>query len=191
MSRQTWFTFFLGVILTVGLPAGADDDPIELRSMMNDRMNPLDPGMKKAAVLFFVSPFCPTSNNFAPAMNAIAADFEKDFAFRIIHSDLTVPEEVIPQHASLMEFTVPVLVDTEQKVAKKFGAKITPEVVVVGKDGKTLYQGRINDLYLSPTKRQREVTKTDLRDALAAIREGKPVPVARTEPMGCKISGLE
>ena len=83
------------------------------------------------------------------------------------------------------------LLDAEQKVAKKFGAKITPEVVVVGKEGNVLYQGRINDLYLSPTKRQREVTKTDLRDALAAIREGKPVDVARTEAMGCKISGLE
>jgi len=54
-------------------------------------------------------------------------------------------------------------------------------------DGKTLYQGRINDLYLGPTKRQREVKTHDLRDALTAIREGKPVANPRTEAMGCGI----
>ena len=91
--------------------------------------------------------------------------------------------------------------DVAAKVAARLKAKgvvnfgergdITPEVVVLGPDGKTLYQGRINNLYLGPTKKQRKATTKDLRDALDAIVEGKPVTTAKTEPVGCKISGLK
>ncbi len=187
------FLLLLLVSLSLSSPPAVvaeEEGALVLRSIMDQRVDALDPEAKKAAVLFFVSPFCPTSNTLAPEMNAIASDFEGDFAFRVVHSDTTVPTEVIPQHASLMGFTVPVLVDGEQKVARKLGVRITPEVVVVGKDGTTLYQGRINDLYLGPTKRQREATTADLRDALKAIKAGKPVAIARTEAMGCEISGL-
>ena len=188
---MNWRTSLFCLAIFLGSFSANADESFTLKRILGEPVAALDPGEKKAAVLFFVSPFCPTSNTFAPEMNAIAADFADDFAFRVVHSDTTVPAEVIPQHASLMEFTMPVLIDAEQKVAKKLGAKITPEVVVVGKDGETLYQGRINDLYLGPTKRQREATTADLRDALEAIKDGKPVAVAKTEAMGCKISGLE
>ena len=173
-----------------GAALAAVDAPIALPDLEGKPVAALDAGEGKAAVIFFVSPYCPTSNTFGPEMNAIVKDFGADFVFRFVHSDTTVPTEVILQHASLMGFTVPVLIDGEQKVARKLGARITPEVVVVGKDGKTLYQGRINDLYLGPTKRQREATTADLRDALEAIKAGKPVAIARTEAMGCEISGL-
>ena len=91
----------------------------------------------------------------------------------------------------MMGFESPVLDDTAQVVAKKLGAKITPEVIVLDPAGTLLYQGRINDLYLGPTKRQREVKVHDLRDALAAIKAGVPVATPRTEAVGCKITGVE
>ena len=147
----------------------------------------LDAAGKKAVVIFFVSPYCPTSNTFGPEMNAIVKDFGKDFAFRFVHSDTTVTEADRKQHATMMEFTEPVLTDTAQKLAKQLGAKTTPEVAVVTPDGKTVYQGRINDLYLGPTKRQREIKTHDLRDALTAVRDGKPVANPKTEAMGCGI----
>lgn len=142
---------------------------------------------KKAAVIFFISPYCPTSNTFGPEMNAIAKDFAADFVFRFVHSDTTVTEADRKLHAGMMEFTAPVLNDEGQSLAKRLGARTTPEVVVIGPDGKPLYQGRINDLYLGPTKRQREVKTHDLRDALTAIREGRAVATPRTEAMGCGI----
>ncbi len=150
-------------------------------------VDPLDAGDKKAVVLFFVSPYCPTSNTFGPEMNAIVTDCAADFAFRFVHSDPTVTAADRKQHATLMEFAAPVLDDSKQFLAKRLGAKITPEVVVLSPGGEILYQGRINDLYLGPTKRQREVKTHDLRDALAAIRAGRPVAIPRTEAMGCGI----
>lgn len=165
----------------------ATGSPLTLPDLGGKPVAPLDAGEKKAAVIFFVSPYCPTSNTFGPEMNAIVKEFGPDFVFRFVHSDTTVTEADRKQHATMMEFTAPVLTDAKQVLAKQLGAKTTPEVVVVAPDGKPLYQGRINDLYLGPTKRQREIKNHDLRDALAAIRAGKPVAVPRTEAMGCGI----
>jgi len=160
---------------------------LALPNLAGSEVVPLDVEGKLGAVIFFVSPYCPTSNNFCEEMNAIVKDFGDHFVFRFVHSDNTVTEADVKQHAAMMEFTSPVLSDKDQLLAKRLGARTTPEVVVVGPDGATLYQGRINDLYLGPTKRQREVKTHDLRDALAAIREGRAIANPRTEAMGCGI----
>lgn len=162
-------------------------DAVTLPDLLGKGVDALSSEGKKGAVIFFISPYCPTSNTFVPEMNAIAKDFGADFVFRFVHSDTTVTPADREQHAKMMEFTAPVLTDVTQSLARKLGAKTTPEVAVVSSGGKTLYQGRINDLYLGPTKRQREVKNHDLRDALTAIREGREVATPRTEAMGCSI----
>jgi thiol-disulfide isomerase/thioredoxin len=150
------------------------------------------PADKKGAVLCFVSPYCPTSNTFVPELNRIVADYGDKFAFYFVHADPDVKLTDVLQHTEMNEIKATVLIDKEQKLEKLTQAKITPEVAVLGPDGKTtLYQGRVNDLYLGPTKRQRQATTKDLRDALDAIKEGKPVTHAKTEAMGCKISGMK
>ncbi len=168
-------------------PLAAADGALTLPDLQGKPVAALDSHGKKAAVIFFISPYCPTSNTFGPEMNAIAKEFGDDFFFCFVHSDTSVTEADRKQHATMMEITAPVLTDAAQLLAKRLGAKITPEVVVVAPDGKTLYQGRINDLYLGPTKRQREIKTHDLRDALTALREGKPVATPRTEAKGCGI----
>ncbi len=187
LSLLPLFLLFTAAV-TIGQDAAA---PISLNGLDGKPVVVLDAGEKKAVVLFFVSPYCPTSNNFGPEMKAIEGDFADDFAFRYIHSDSSVKAADILQHASMMGFENPVLDDTSQVLAKKLGAKITPEVIVIDPAGTVLYQGRINDLYLGPTKRQREVKVNDLRDILSAIKAGTPVTTPRTEAVGCKITGVE
>ena len=149
------------------------------------------PAGKKAVVLFFVSPYCPTANNFMPEINRIAADYGGAFSFHLVHADADVKQADVLQHTAMHEVMFPVLLDKEQLLAKRTGTTITPEAVVLAADGATLYQGRINDLYLTRTKKQRQPTTKDLRDALDAIQQGKPVAVPKTEAMGCNITGLK
>jgi len=84
-----------------------------------------------------------------------------------------------------------ILLDKEQRLAKRVEARKTPEAAVLAPDGKVLYQGRINDLYLGPTKKQKKATTQELRDALDAIQASKPVATARTEAVGCAITGMK
>ena len=62
---------------------------------------------------------------------------------------------------------------------------------MAGPDGKILYQGRINDLYLTPTRRQRAPTTKDLREALDAIKAGKAPSAVSSPAVGCRITGVE
>jgi hypothetical protein len=86
------------------------------------------------------------------------------------------------------------LLDPAHLVVAAVGASISPEAALIrfNADGgfDLLYRGRINDLYLGPTKRQRAATTNDLRNALDAILSAKPVPSPQHEAQGCKISGL-
>lgn len=145
---------------------------------------------KEPAVLFFVSPFCPTTKSFMTEINQIASDYADKVRFYLVHSDPDVTPEVALQHAEMSAVKMTVLLDSEQKLARHAGARITPEVVVYSPQAELLYRGRINDLYLGPTKRQRAATTRDLRDALEAIFSGQPVPEPQHEAQGCKISGL-
>lgn len=180
------------LLLTASLVAA--DPTLELPALDGQKHTPLMvKGEKKASVLFFVSPFCSTTKSFMKEINAIAADYGDKATVYLVHSDPEITKEVAMEHAVLSEVkdTTTVLLDKEQALARQVQAKITPEAVVIDADGKTLYKGRINDLYLGPTKRQRAATTQDLRDALDAIITGKPVPEPQHEAQGCKIGGMK
>jgi len=87
-----------------------------------------------------------------------------------------------------MEIKAPVLLDAAQRLAKLTKAKTTPEAVVLATNGDTLYQGRINDLYATQTKKLKEPKTHDLRLALDAILAGKPVANPAAKATGCSIS---
>jgi thiol-disulfide isomerase/thioredoxin len=163
---------------------------LELPATDGKTYDPAGAGDKKAVVLFFVSPFCSTTRPFIKEINQIAADYGDRVVVYLVHSDSEITKEVALEHAILNDVKATVLIDKQQTLAKQVQAKITPEAVVLSPKAETLYKGRINDLYLGPTKRQRAATTQDLRDALDAILAGKPVPTPQHEAQGCKIGGL-
>jgi hypothetical protein len=81
-----------------------------------------------------------------------------------------------------------VLLDPKQLLAKQTKAGTTPEAVVVGANGDTLYQGRINDLYVTQTRKLKEPKTHDLRAALDALAAGRPVAMSMTKAIGCSIT---
>ncbi len=180
----------LAALLALAATLHAGEPPEKWPAADGKEYTPCSAGDKKAVVFCFVSPYCPTSSSYIPEMNKIAADYAAKVAFYFVHSDPDQKLTDILQHTEMMAIKVPVLLDKDQRLAKQMQAHITPEVVVRAPTGNILYQGRINDLYLGPTKKQRKATTKDLRDALDAIQDNKPVPNAKTDAVGCKISGL-
>ena len=67
------------------------------------------------------------------------------------------------------------------------GATKSPEVVVVGRDGKVEYQGRIDDLHQGFGKKRATVTREDLRIALNELDSGNRVSIPKTDAVGCSI----
>ena len=78
------------------------------------------------------------------------------------------------------------LVDADGKVGRSYGARSTPQMVVIAPDGKVAYAGAIDDKPGSDAEELKSA-RNHVRDALAALEAGKPVDPATTVPYGCTI----
>lgn len=79
-----------------------------------------------------------------------------------------------------------VLLDEEGKVGKLYGAKTTPTMVIIHKDGIVAYSGAIDDTP-SPDPADIKTAKNYVREALNALMEGKMVETASTTSYGCAV----
>lgn len=76
--------------------------------------------------------------------------------------------------------------DQDGKVGKSYGAKTTPQIFVINAEGTLVYNGGIDSI--------RSTNEADIKKAenyataaLAAVKAGKPVEKANTEPYGCSV----
>jgi peroxiredoxin len=142
----------------------------------------------KAAVLFFITNDCPITNSYMPEINRIVASYEaREIAFYAVYTDPTVSLAAIRKHARAYGLRMRLVPDTKHELVHSVGATVTPEVAVMERGGKVVYLGRIDDLYVDLGKRRAAPTRRYLRDALDAVLNGKPVAVAKIDPVGCFI----
>ena len=73
--------------------------------------------------------------------------------------------------------------DSTQEVATAWGAQRTPEFFLLDADGVVTYHGRMDDNPRDPTK----VTKSELKDAIEAMLEGKTPVIQSTDSIGCSV----
>ena len=79
-----------------------------------------------------------------------------------------------------------VLLDPKQKVARAFGATVTPHMYIIKPDGTLAYAGGIDD---KPTSRPADIkdAKNFVDEALAELKAGKPVSSPATRAYGCTV----
>jgi len=87
---------------------------------------------------------------------------------------------------SRWEIDFPYLADADQSLARALGAVCTPEFFLYGPGGTLVYHGRLDDHWQDEAR----VTRQDLREAILAMVEGRPVPAEQHPSMGCSIKWL-
>lgn len=92
-------------------------------------------------------------------------------------------KKTMQQFAQEKELNFPYLRDSNQDVAKSFGAKVIPTVYLLDRDGVIRYQGRIDDCAESPE----QVSHHYLQDSVAAILSGATIAKDYIEPIGTEI----
>jgi len=88
------------------------------------------------------------------------------------------------------KYNIPFILKKEffQTKTKKFGATITPEVVVYNESKEEIiYKGRISNAYASLGKRRRVITQQELKTVLEDLKNNVTPTVQNTEPIGCFI----
>jgi mono/diheme cytochrome c family protein len=183
-------TFILALAICASGVSAAES--IRLRDINGAEVAPLDNHDKKATVVIFITNDCPIANGYAPEIKRICSEFSaKGAAFYLVHVDASLTSAEAKKHASDFGYDCPVLLDPTHALVKALDAKVTPEAFVLSDSGKLLYHGRIDDKYIDFGKSRPEATTHDLRAALQAVLDGKPVAQAETKAIGCFIGPAE
>jgi peroxiredoxin len=151
-------------------------------------------GRGRIVVLAFVGLDCPLAVLYTPRL----VEMERAYAPRGVifwGVDSNRQDGVTEVAAQARKYGVrfPILKDLRQKVANRVGATRTPEVIVVDRERKIRYRGRIDDQFGFLPNNPRESyrlpkpRRTDLAIALDELLAGKPVTQAETIAAGCLI----
>jgi peroxiredoxin len=78
------------------------------------------------------------------------------------------------------------IVDPEGTIGRLYGAKSTPTMAVIDKDGTLVYLGAIDD---KPTANQSDIpiAQNYVRAALVSLKTGTPIAVTSTQAYGCSV----
>jgi len=78
------------------------------------------------------------------------------------------------------------LLDPESKVARSYGAKNTPDMIVINPEGRIVYEGAIDS---RPTPNPSDIPSSTnyVKAALDESLAGKPVSNPTTKPYGCSV----
>jgi peroxiredoxin len=88
--------------------------------------------------------------------------------------------------AAAAGYTFPYLFDETQDVAKLFRAACTPDLFLFDANRRLVYRGRFDESRPRTTPPM-PVTGRDLRQAVEALLEGRPVPADQRNSVGCNI----
>ena len=148
-------------------------------------------GGERAAAVIFITTDCPIANRYAPELERLRADFEgKGVKLTLAHVDPELSDDEARAHAAQFALKAAVVVDRKHVLVRASGATVTPEAVVVDPAGHIRYRGRIDDWFTDFGKSRRKPSQHDLRDALQAVLEGRPVKNPQTKAVGCLMPKL-
>jgi peroxiredoxin len=157
----------------------------------------------KILVVIFTCNHCPTAQAYEDRIIQLTKDYsQKGVAVAAImpndptsirldelgYTDMGDSFDEMKMRAKEKHFNFPYLYDGDkEEVSKKYGPIATPHAFIFDKERKLCFSGRIDDVE-KPTKTPHSL---DTRNAIEALLNNKPVPVATTKVFGCSIKWAE
>ncbi len=149
---------------------------------------PFESKQSLGVALIFVSNTCPIANTFQPTLQELGAKWqERGIPFYLVYSSDRLSAGDIRTHVKDFKIQVPAIPDRSQKLARLTEAKVTPEAIVIDREGRIRYRGLINNLYAGYGKKRVRATQHFLNDACESVANGTVVKVPSTKPLGCFI----
>lgn len=148
----------------------------------------LEAASYSATVVVFTCNPCPWALGWHHRIQQAGRDYS-DRDVRLLHINSNDPAvspkdslEASRERVARGDFDGPYLVDENQRVARAWGARHTPDVFILDNAGIVVYHGAPD------ASVDREELDADwLRAGIDAALAGKPAKIAETEPVGCTI----
>ena len=149
---------------------------------------------KKALLVMFICRHCPYVKHVQKELSKIGKDYQdKDIGIVAISSNdpIAYPEdgpESLKEQAKELEFTFLYCFDETQEVARAYTAVCTPDFFLFDQERKLVYRGQLDE---SKPGSNIPVTGKDLRDAIDALLEDRPINQDQKPSIGCSIKWKE
>lgn len=176
------------------LPLGTLAPKFELTNTINGKIVKSKDYYGMPLLVMFICNHCPYVIHIRDSFNKFSLEYMKrGIAIVAINANST---ETHPQDGPLemrqlgldYGWRFPYLFDESQEVAKAYKAACTPDFFLFDADHLLVYRGQYDD---SRPKKNEPVTGKDLREALNALLEGKPISTNQKPSMGCNIKWKE
>jgi peroxiredoxin len=145
---------------------------------------------KKALLVMFICRHCPYVKHVQAELARIGQDYAgKDIGIVAINSNdaAAYPDDAPDRMKAMAEelgFTFPYCFDETQQVAKAYTAACTPDFFLFDADRVLVYRGQMDG---SRPGNDVPVTGEDLRAAIEAVLDNKPVNPVQRPSLGCNI----
>ena len=141
---------------------------------------------KSLKVYVFLAEECPISIYMVQPLRKVAGQFNAQADFYAVFTKRNsnpVSSARFVERYGLEGFSR--ITDNEQKLARKLGGSVTPEVVVTDAEDRVLYRGRISNAYAAPGKMKHGSRVNELEKATGPDRKrtAGPHPLAK----GCRL----
>ena len=145
---------------------------------------------KKATVVMFICNHCPFVIHVNPELVQLANDYkDQGVSFIAISSNdiENYPQdgpELMKSHAKTNHYPFPYLFDESQDVARSYDAACTPDFYIFNTENTLVYRGQLDD---SRPNNGIELTGTDMRNAIDALLNNRPIASTQKPSIGCNI----
>lgn len=102
------------------------------------------------------------------------------------HQDYKTPKDMAAWNSQMKAQTSLATLDPNGATGRAFGAKTTPQMVIINPQGTVVYNGAIDSIRSASQADISKATNYVLK-AMAEIKAGKPVSEPETTPYGCSI----
>ena len=172
------------------LPLGTEAEDFSLTNIDGRTLSFADVAGERGTVLMFICNHCPFVKHVANELAAIGYEYmPKGVGMVAINSNDVAahpadsPEQMIHE-SEQRGYSFPYLFDETQEVAKTYGAACTPDFYLFDGNHKLVYRGQLDG---SRPDSGVPVTGEDLRKAIDALLEARPLPQPQHPSIGCNI----
>lgn len=169
---------------------GTEAPDFRLRQLNGELIGLNDFEDSEVLVVMFICNHCP----FVKHIRQGLADFGRDYLdlpvgiVAINSNDVSTHPEDSPEAMELEArdagYTFPYVYDETQEVARAFRAACTPDFFVFDKNRRLVYRGQFDS---SRPGNELPVSGSDLRQAVDALLQGRPVSQEQRPSVGCNI----
>jgi hypothetical protein len=149
----------------------------------------------RIVVLIFAASDCPISNRYVPEIARLNKEFAgKGIRFWWVFPNATDSAAFVALHNRDFSIHENTVLDPHQSLVAFAHATVTPEASIFLVENGSMhevYNGRIDDRYLSIGQERPQPQRHELEDAITSALAGKPIPQPEGPPVGCSIVFLQ